>query len=54
VLSIIGLIPDDLLEYLTKLNVDVIIYGKFACVDDSHIHTVLDRMVQENRVESLS
>jgi len=54
VLSIIGLIPDDLLEYLTKLNVDFIIYWKFACVDDSHVHTVLDRMVQENRMESLS
>ena len=53
-LTIFTIVPDNLFENVSKFWLNVIIDWKFSSIDDTHIHSLLNGMIKEDRVESLT
>mmetsp|Transcript_40315 Transcript_40315/g.34037 ORF Transcript_40315/g.34037 Transcript_40315/m.34037 type:complete len:307 (-) Transcript_40315:1461-2381(-) len=47
-------IQDGILAQFTKLRIDIIVDGQFASIHNCHVHTLLDVVVEEDRVHSLA
>ena len=53
-LAVFTLVPDDLFQHALQLRLHIIVNRQFSSIDDPHIHTVLDGMVEEDRVEGFA
>ena len=51
---VIALVPDNLLEHGPELWLNIIVNWQFSSIDNTHVHTILNCMVKEDRVEGLT
>ena len=53
-ITVFTTVPDHLLKSIPQGRLDVVINRELASVHNSHVHTLLNGMVEENRVEGLT
>ena len=53
-LTVFTPVPDHILESILQVGLNIIINWKLASIHDSHVHTVLNGMVEEDGVEGLT
>mmetsp|Transcript_18356 Transcript_18356/g.22876 ORF Transcript_18356/g.22876 Transcript_18356/m.22876 type:complete len:272 (+) Transcript_18356:1836-2651(+) len=54
VIVVVTLVPDDFFEDLAEGRLHFIINWQFTRINDTHVHAILNSVVEENRVEGLA